>query len=176
MEAEPFTEGTVSALFEQFSPATFPQAATDAAGLDYCLFRCGDDFFAIPLTLVDEIVPNPVIAEVPASPPFLLGTIEVNGDTLPVIDLALCSGPLTDPKFCMVLTLNSGDAPVTLAVAVDELLWPTARPTTACGAMQFAKFEAASRFISGRITYGAITAWALDPAQLTNALFASVMD
>ena len=184
MEPEIVCESGISALLEHYSVVghTNAQASrTDATGLSYCIFRSGDDHFGIPLELVEEIVSQPVIHEVPASPPFFLGTLIHGAETLPVIDLAMCATPLADPRYCLLLRLASGDDrnenPITIAIAVDELVWPTAtRGLTSSAEMRFAPYEAASRFISGRISWGSLVAWALDPCQLTTALFSAVMD
>lgn len=176
METEIVAEAGMTALLEHYSVlARAPQfVASDSLGLGYCIFRGGEDYFGIPLELVEEIVTRPDIMEVPASPPFLLGTLAHGAETLPVIDLAMCAAPLADPQYCLVLHLE-GDT--TIAIAADELLCPAAiRGAANSAEMQFTPQQAAARFISGRITWGSITAWALDPAQLTNALFASVMD
>src|SRR5215469_4372017 len=173
-------ESGVSALLEYYSPlAQTPEGipATDSAGLSYCLFRAGDDYFAVPLTLVESITSRPEIVDVPGSPPFFLGTLAHGADTIPVIDLAMCDAPLADPQYCLILQLEPAQGGITIAIAVDELVWPTATRGNAHAAeMMFAPFEAASRFIAGRITYRNIVAWALDPTQLSNALFAGIMD
>ena len=182
MEPEVVCESGIGALLEHYSPVGHANAVrTDAASLNYCIFRSGEDHFGVPLEMVEEIVSKPVIMEVPASPPFFLGTLTHASETLPVIDLAMCATPLADPRYCLLLRLgsteNSSDR-ITIAIAVDELVWPTAtRGTTGRAAqMHFAPYEAASRFISGRISCGSLVAWALDPCQLTTALFSSVMD
>lgn len=180
MEPEVVCESGIGALLEHYSPVGHGNARTDAASLSYCIFRSGEDHFGVPLEMVEEIVSQPLIMEVPASPPFFLGTLAHGNETLPVIDLAMCATPLADPRYCLVLRLGSaGDSgdPITIAIAVDELVWPTAtRGITGRGEMLFAPYEAASRFISGRISWGRLVAWALDPCQLTTALFSSVMD
>ena len=60
-----------------FSPNLSPMVASnlapatrDAVASLYCVFRAGEDFFALPLLQVEEIVSAPMIAELPASPPF----------------------------------------------------------------------------------------------------------
>lgn len=180
MEPELVCESGVSALLEHYSPlAHRPNEvpAGDSAGLSHCLFRAGDDYFAIPLRLIDAIVNRPEITDVPGSPPFFLGTLAYDCETVPVIDLAMCDAPLADPQYCMILRLDAAQNGITIGIAVDELMWPTSgRGNTHSAEMMFAPFEAASRFIAGRITYRNIVAWALDPTQLSNALFAGVMD
>ncbi|MBV8208373.1 MAG: chemotaxis protein CheW [Acidobacteria bacterium] len=179
MDTDFVVEG-MGALLEHYLPAgrgLLASAPSDAAGLSYCIFRAGKDYFAVPLELVEEVLTSPEIADVPASPPFLLGVLVRNGETLPVIDLAVCAPPLADPQYCLALRAGAASAATTIAVAVDELIWPVAGRETNCpGGMRFARFEAASRFISGRISYGSITAWALDPAQIMQALFAARPD
>jgi chemotaxis signal transduction protein len=178
MEPDITCEAGITAWLERYSPVfgSTATAATDSAGLNYCIFRGGEDFFAVPLDLVEEIIPRPAIIEVPASPPFFLGTLARRTDTLPVIDLAMCATPLADPRYCLVLRLGAEEAAITIAIAADDLVWPGAsRISRTMPQMQFVAHQAASRFIAGRITFGSIMAWALDPAQLTDALFAAVM-
>src|SRR5437763_11607356 len=127
MKPEVVCESGIAALIAHYSPVGHTHAArTDAAGLSYCIFRSGDDHFGIPLEMVEEIVSKPLIAEVPGSPPFFLGTLAHGCETLPVIDLAMCSTPLADPRYCLLLRLDSSDNAITIAIAADELLWPTA--------------------------------------------------
>ncbi len=182
MEPEIVCESGITALLEHYSPVGHLSAArTDAAGLSYCIFRSGEDHFGIPLEMVEECVSRPDIMEVPASPPFFLGVLNHENETLPVIDLAMCSTPLADPSYCLVLRLASGsesdESSISIAIAADELIWATAvRGLASSAEMRFAPYEAASRFIAGRISWGNTVAWALDPCQLTKALFSSVMD
>lgn len=181
MEPEVVCETGIGALLEHYSPVGHPSAArTDAASLSYCIFRSGEDHFGVPLEMVEEIISQPLITEIPSSPPFFLGTLAHGSETLPVIDLAMCATPLADPRYCLLLRLGSASNStegITIAIAVDELVWPTAtRGTTGRAEMHFAPYEAASRFISGKISWGSLVAWALDPCQLTTALFSSVMD
>lgn len=50
-------------------------------------FRVGSETFAVPISLVHEIVRVPEITAVPDSPEFIEGVINLRGRIIPVIDL-----------------------------------------------------------------------------------------
>ncbi len=66
--------------------------APDAASasddeLKFLVFRLGDDEFALPIEVVDEVAQVPArITRLPKTPAFLEGVINLRGDVLPVID------------------------------------------------------------------------------------------
>lgn len=71
---------------DQETPAA--PAQEDLSGtLCFLVFRLGEDEFALPIEVVDEVAPAPAqITRVPKAPTFLEGVINLRGDVLPVID------------------------------------------------------------------------------------------
>lgn len=96
---------------------------------EFLVFEVGPAKFAIPLALVEEVVPAGQITPVPQAPPFLLGLSAVRGKVMGVIDASLRYniGPSLRSHFvvCRVrgnLTAIAVDRPVVAgAVAVREL-------------------------------------------------------
>ena len=48
----------------------------------------GDDWFAVDLQVVREIVPSPMVTPVPTAPPALLGLFNLRGQLVPLFDIA----------------------------------------------------------------------------------------
>jgi hypothetical protein len=140
---------------------------------NYCVFRAGEDCFGVPLERVEEIIHKPIIDELPASPPFLLGMITSAGAPVPVIDLAMTT-VLPDPLYCIVIRVQSEAGPTRVAMAADELLYPSNRGLSA--AVQFDPVPVDSTFIEGRLTCAGVIAWALDPEGLMHALQSPALD
>lgn len=66
-----------------------PAAPTDESGgdLKMLVFRLGDDEFALPIAVVDEVARRPDrITRLPNTPDFLDGVINLRGEVTPVID------------------------------------------------------------------------------------------
>ena len=146
----------------------------DAVASLYCVFRAGEDHFALPLLQVEEIISTPAIAELPASPPFLLGTLMAEGESLPVLDLAL-SPVLPDPRYGIVVRIGAGRNAMKVAVAADDLISPGTGAVPE-NSMQFVPAHGMARFIQGRLSCNGVTAWALDPDFLINALLSPTRD
>src|SRR5205085_3880744 len=163
----------VSNLPPMISPRLAPAGCDVVASL-YCVFRAGEDYFALPLLQVEEIISAPVIAELPASPPFLLGTTLMDGEALPVIDLAL-SPVLPDPRYCIVVRIGVGTAAIKIAIAADDLISPGAA-TVPEDAMHFSPTPGIARFIQGRLNCNGVIAWALDRNYLVNELLSLTRD
>jgi len=155
------------------SPNLAP-AAHDVVASLYCVFRAGEDYFALPLLQVEEIISAPVIAELPASPPFLLGTLVSAGESMPVLDLAL-SPVLPDPRYGIVVRIGAGRAAIKVAIAADDLISPGAA-TVPESTMHFSPTPGMARFIQGRLNCSGVTAWALNPDFLINALLSPTRD
>jgi chemotaxis signal transduction protein len=155
-------------------PELTAPTSSDAVASLHCVFRAGEDYWAVPLLQVAEIVSAPQITEIPASPPFLLGTVMLGNDALPVIDLAL-SPVLPDPRYAIVIHIGLGDAQMRVAIAADDLIAPGAA-TVPEDALQYHATPGMARFIQGRLNCNGVTAWALDPNHLINALLPATRD
>lgn len=56
------------------------------------LLPVGDQRFAVPLALVEEVVEPGAIARLPEGPPTAIGVLNVRGRVVPVLDLARLLG------------------------------------------------------------------------------------
>ena len=65
--------------------APAPQGAGEEAA--FLVFQLGDDEFALPIAVVDEVARVPdKITRLPRTPAFLEGVVNLRGDVLPVVD------------------------------------------------------------------------------------------
>jgi purine-binding chemotaxis protein CheW len=74
------------------------QAAMRAAALEaeeqqqYLTFLLGEEMFAIGILAIREIIEYGYLTEVPMTPPFIRGVINLRGAVVPVVDLAVRFG------------------------------------------------------------------------------------
>lgn len=70
----------------------------------------GADRYALELTEVREVVPDPVITPLPGAPRGVLGLVNVRGDVVPVLDTAsfLGLGGLEHVAFVVVADTDAG--------------------------------------------------------------------
>lgn len=59
---------------------------SDATSLELLVFEVSGHHFAVPLGVVEEVVPSSAVTAIPNSPPFLLGLAAVRGKVMGVID------------------------------------------------------------------------------------------
>jgi len=52
-----------------------------------CLFRLGEDIYAIPVELLIEIIKSQKIFPVPTTPSHVLGVINLRGNIVPIVDI-----------------------------------------------------------------------------------------
>ena len=71
---------------DNHAPARHAQAARQL------IFNLGDEFYAIPVLKVREIIRLLEITPIPQMPPFILGVINLRGKIIPVLDLRLRFG------------------------------------------------------------------------------------
>lgn len=87
------------------------------------LCRLGDQRYAIPLVKVVEIQPLGSFANVPATPAFIMGVINVRGQIFTVVDLAVFFGIRGDEKGQTGRSiLIVGDVGNRVGLLVDEVL------------------------------------------------------
>ena len=58
----------------------------------YITFKLGDEFFAINVIYVREILELSLITKMPTAPPYMRGVVNVRGKAIPVADLRLKFG------------------------------------------------------------------------------------
>lgn len=64
-----------------------------ATGLrQFLSFRLGDEYFAVSIEGIREIIEFPGLTAIPLTPPFLAGVINLRGAVVPVIDLSVRFG------------------------------------------------------------------------------------
>ena len=79
----------------------------------YLTFALGDEKFAIPVDLVQEVVEFGQVTKVPNAPSYMLGIINLRGRVLPLLDtklkLGLSATTLSHKSRIMVLDLQLAD-------------------------------------------------------------------
>jgi len=56
----------------------------------YLTFKLGDDVFGVDVATVREVLDFTTITEIPRTPEFMRGVINLRGSVVPVVDLRLC--------------------------------------------------------------------------------------
>jgi len=64
-----------------------PQIALGGERPQYLTFGIGDDEYAVGILRVREILQYPKVTQVPQTPPWIRGVINVRGSVIPVVDL-----------------------------------------------------------------------------------------
>ena len=89
----------------------------------YLTFTLGKAVYALQIAPIREIIEYPGLTEIPMTPEFLRGVINLRGAVVPVIDLAVRFGRgLTEVgrRTCIVISEIAGDnGPLPLGILVD---------------------------------------------------------
>lgn len=89
----------------------------------YLTFTLGRDVFAVEITPIREIIEYPGLTEIPMTPEFLRGVINLRGAVVPVIDLASRFGRSRTEvaqRTCIVIVETGGEGGgLLLGVLVD---------------------------------------------------------
>ena len=101
----------VGSSTNKVSPAALPGPDADEEDRRYLKFYLGGHAFAVPLSLLSEVLRPPPIARVPLAPACLLGLANLRGTVLPVLDIrpSLNLPALASPS-ARILVLNLGRA------------------------------------------------------------------
>lgn len=95
-------------------------------GIQAVTFGLGEEVFAIPVTLVREILDWREPFRVPNGPEWLLGLTDVRGEGVPTVDLrsrlGLAAAGVTHTTRALVVEVAIGDRRITLALVVDRVL------------------------------------------------------
>lgn len=89
------------------------------------VFRLGEDYFAMPIANVNEIIRLQKITPVPKAPPFVEGVTNLRGRVIPVIDLRKRFGVASqaDGQFSRIIVVEQDARLLGMMVdAVDEVL------------------------------------------------------
>ena len=84
-----------------------------------CLFRIGEDSYAIPVGMLTEIIIPQKLFPVPTTPQHVLGIINLRGNIVPIVDIRpVLSLPLqSEPGQIAILKHGS----ITLGIVVDDV-------------------------------------------------------
>ncbi|HQS68732.1 MAG: chemotaxis protein CheW [Novosphingobium sp. 28-62-57] len=89
-------------------------------------FGLGEEIFAVPVTLVREILDYKEPFHVPGGPAYFLGLTDMRGNGVPTVDLRLRLGlPHAAPTLTtriLILDLTLADRALTLGVVIDRVL------------------------------------------------------
>ena len=130
-------------------------ATTGTAAL---LLPVGEEWHAVALSSVREVLALPPVASMPASPPWLAGLVNVRGELLPAVDTGRAlGGSPTDATFVAVVEICTGSAAV--------LVTGTPEP----GVLGARQGEGAAVGSAGQYAVGDRTATALDLDEVVGA-------
>ena len=89
-------------------------------------FGLGQEVFAVPVTLVREILDYQEPFHVPNGPAYMLGLTDVRGNGVPTIDfrlrLGLAAAPVTTATRIVILDVPLPDRTLALGLLVDRVL------------------------------------------------------
>ena len=95
----------------------------------YLTFQLGEEMFAIGILSIREIIEYGFVTEVPMTPPFIRGVINLRGAVVPVLDMALRFGRQardSTKRTCIVIveigTANGSHEMGVVVDAVNEVL------------------------------------------------------
>lgn len=99
----------------------------DGKAVQAVVFALGSETFAIPVTMVREILEHRPASRVPEGPPWLLGLLDVRGAAVPMVDLHVRLGfPAVAPDVStciLVIEVTQADGrSVTLGLVVDRVM------------------------------------------------------
>ncbi len=99
--------------------------AAAAEQQQYLTFTLGDEMFAIGILAIREIIEYGDITEVPMTPPFIRGVINLRGAVVPVVDLAVRFGRNArenTKRTCIVIVeVASGNGRQEMGILVDAV-------------------------------------------------------
>ena len=98
-------EGTQQALVPA-APARVSAGGGTAEQQQYLTFTLGDEMFAIGILSIREIIEYGHLTDVPMTPPFIRGVINLRGAVVPVVDLTVRFGrepKETTKRTCIVI-------------------------------------------------------------------------
>lgn len=96
------------------------------AGVDrYLTLSLGDDFFALDINSVREILDMTDITRIPQTPNFMRGVVNVRGSAVPVIDLrlkfGLTAGERTLNTRIVIMEIGEGDSQSAIGAIADSV-------------------------------------------------------
>lgn len=91
----------------------------------YLTFMLGDEMFAIGILSIREIIEYGSVTDVPMTPPFIRGVINLRGAVVPVIDLAVrfgrTAGELSKRTCIVILEIETEKGRQEMGIVVDAV-------------------------------------------------------
>jgi len=104
---------------------TAASSLADKAG-KYLSFQLAEEEYGLEILKVKEIIGMMNITQLPRTPDFVKGVINLRGKVIPVIDLrlkfSLPEKEVTEKTCVIVVEVTTGDINVQIGVVVDEVL------------------------------------------------------
>jgi len=127
----------------------------------YVTFQSGSEYFGLKIEYVNEIIVFQEITEIPESPEYVKGLINLRGKIIPVVDVRLRFHqepiPYTDRTCIIVIRYEQMVVGLIVEIPAENIL-----PSPSIGKNDNAK----SRFVSGIGKVGNDVKLLLDPAKL----------
>ncbi|MCS6983875.1 MAG: chemotaxis protein CheW [Leptospiraceae bacterium] len=88
----------------------------------FLAFRLGEYLYALPISVVLEIIPSQEITPLPLAPNYLLGIVNLRGIALPILDLAAIFSKKTSTTSKTPAIIVCEVNPFSLGFYVDQVL------------------------------------------------------
>lgn len=101
-------------------------ASVKAFAGKYLTFKLAEEIFGLEILKVQEIIGQMKVTQIPKTPAFIRGVINLRGKIIPVIDLRLkfdMEGQKDTVKTCIIVVQisTSKDKKITMGILVDEV-------------------------------------------------------
>jgi chemotaxis signal transduction protein len=94
-----------------------------------------DEFYAVPMASVQQVLRHPQVTRVPLAPASLIGVVNVRGEILPLLDTGILTGagPLTSPPYAVLVNSEKENVALAaenmpMAADFDQPVAPGTRP------------------------------------------------
>jgi chemotaxis signal transduction protein len=94
-----------------------------------------DEFYALPMANVQQVLRHPQVTSVPLAPRGLIGVVNVRGEIMPLLDTGILtgSGPLKSPPYAVLVNTEKENVAIAaedmpMAADFDEPVAPSTRP------------------------------------------------
>lgn len=84
-------------------------------------YKIAEMNFLIPEGIDSEVIQNPTIFNLPNSPSWIAGLINIRGSIIPVMDLDKFLSKNATKKYSNILVLNKADKKSTISIMVNDL-------------------------------------------------------
>ena len=92
---------------------------------NYLLFGLNDEFFGIDVDYVVRVIDLEKMMKIPKAPSFIAGAINMEGNVVPVVDLAkkidLGETTITEKTKCIILEIHHEDETMGVGVMIDAV-------------------------------------------------------